>query len=100
MKLGSFEELNNFIKSLNLSKKQKKNKAQPKKGISNVDKIEEGKNKHRSFMQQIKNEEIREKYEKGEYTPNFFSYRGDESHNYDQLKSLFIKKNWNEEKES
>jgi hypothetical protein len=102
MKQGSKEDLKKLLKHFNLSETGKplKDKTQPKKGISNIDKIEEGKNKHRSFMQQIKNEEIREKYERGEYSPNLFSYKGIEPPSYDQLKSLLIKKNWDEEKES
>lgn len=61
--------------------------------------IEEGKNKHRRFVQEIKNNEIRNRISKDPESVdknNIFFYRGQGTPEYDSFKSLLTNTNWDE----
>jgi hypothetical protein len=60
-------------------------------------KIQEGKEKHRLNLQEMKNSEIKKNQEKGSQTEqnDIFLYRNLEN-NYDNLQSFLIKKDWNQ----
>jgi hypothetical protein len=65
--------------------------------------IEEGKNKHRMFVQEVKNKEIMDSLSKnsGSIERNdIFIYRGQESPDYSNFNSLLLKANWDETGES
>jgi hypothetical protein len=69
-------------------------KLEKKRSVS--DKINEGKEKHRLNLQEMKNSEIKRKIEKGQENEesDFFMYRNLES-SYDNLQSFFLNKDWN-----
>ncbi len=69
----------------------------PKKDVST--RIEEGREKHRRYLQDLKNEEIRKSPNKDQDKPEVFFYRGQESPEYTNLQSLFLSGNWEEENE-
>jgi hypothetical protein len=60
-------------------------------------KIQEGKEKHRLNLQEMKNSEIKKNQEKGLQTEqnDIFLYRNLEN-NYDNLQSFLIQKDWNQ----
>lgn len=60
-------------------------------------KIQEGKEKHRLNLQEMKNSEIKKNQEKGSQTEqnDIFLYRNSEN-NYDNLQSFLIQKDWNQ----
>jgi len=60
-------------------------------------KIQEGKEKHRLNLQEMKNSEIKKNQEKGSRTEqnDIFLYRNLEN-NYDNLQSFLIQKDWNQ----
>jgi hypothetical protein len=60
-------------------------------------KIQEGKEKHRLNLQEMKNSEIKKNQEKGSQTEqnDIFLYRNLEN-NYDNLQSFLIQKDWNQ----
>lgn len=65
--------------------------------------IEEGKNKHRMFVQEVKNKEIMDSLSKnsGSVERNdIFIYRGQESPDYSNFNSLLLKANWDETSEN
>jgi hypothetical protein len=75
-----------------------------KLGLLNLDKkkdplkrIEDGKEKHRLNLQEMKNSEIKKNREKGiEPQENeFFMYRNLDN-SYDNLQSFLLKKDWND----
>lgn len=69
-------------------------KDSPKKDIGT--RIEEGKEKHRKYLQDLKNEEIKKDPNREENKPKVFFYRGQESPGYSSLRDLFLNKNWEE----
>lgn len=60
-------------------------------------KIQEGKEKHRLNLQEMKNSEIKKNQEKGSQTEqnDIFLYRNLEN-NYDNLQSFLIQKDWSQ----
>jgi hypothetical protein len=62
--------------------------------------IEQGKNKHRTFVQEIKNEEIKAKLAKNPFSvdrPEIFFYRGQENSEYTNLNSLLMNRKWEDD---
>ena len=72
-------------------------KSLPKKDVST--RIEEGREKHRRYLQEMKNQEIQNSPDKEQNKPEVFFYRGQESPEYTNLQSLFLSGNWEDENE-
>lgn len=87
-----------------MQNRRERRKLLKKFGLLNLDKsrdplkkLEEGKEKHRVNLQEMKNSEIKKQKEKGIETQEneFFMYRNLDN-NYNNLQSFLLGKNWDE----
>jgi len=64
---------------------------------SSIDRLEEGKERHRLNLQEMKNSEVKKSVPDGDNAKenDFFIYRNLEN-NYDNLQSFFLNKDWDE----